>query len=77
VFRDHSIITVEGRSLKEYKIEYDMNHFSKNSGKEICRLVTSPNDLSRLLAIKRSDNSIVVIICHLNMTVEIVKMVCA
>jgi hypothetical protein len=75
VFRDHSIITVEGRRLKEYKIEYERNHSTTSTGTEICRLATGPDNQSQLLAIKRSDNTIVVIVCNLNMTVEIVKIV--
>jgi hypothetical protein len=69
VFCDHSIITVEGRTLKEYKIEYEANHSSRHAGKKICKLGITPN---RLLAIKRSD-AIVVVACNLNMTVELVK----
>jgi len=75
VFRDHSIITVEGRRLKEYKIEYEKNHTNQNNAMDICRLATGPDNPSGLLAIKRSDNTIVVIVCNLNMTVEFVKIV--
>jgi len=55
--------------LKEYKIEYEGNHY-QNAGTKICKL--GGPSTSRLLAIKRSD-AIVVVACNLNMTVELVK----
>lgn len=59
--------------LKEYKIEYESNRL-RNVGEEICKLEQSPNESSRLLAIKHNEN-IIVIICNLNATVEFVKIV--
>lgn len=73
MFSDHSIITVEGKSLREYKIEYGRNSYVQSSGKDICKLSKSSGNSSRLLAIKSINNTIVVIVCNLNATVEFVK----
>jgi hypothetical protein len=74
MFRDHSMITVEKKLLKEYNIEYEGNHLLKNPGKEICKLKSSPNESSRLLVVKQSEN-IIAIVCNLNWIVEFVKFV--
>jgi hypothetical protein len=74
MFRDHSMITVEKKLLKEYKIEYEGNHLLRNSAVEICKLKASPDKLSRLLVIKQSEN-IIAIVCNLNGIVEFVKIV--
>src|SRR5258708_5750821 len=64
VFCNHSIITVEGKRLREYKIEYDRNHSPQNTRADLCRLGTGPDDTSGLLAIKQSGNTVAVIICN-------------
>jgi hypothetical protein len=69
-FRDHSVITVEKKLLKEYKIDYE----GKNSGVEICQLNASPDKSARLLVIQQGDN-IIAIVCNLNWIVEFVKIV--
>ena len=74
MFRDHSMITVEKKLLKEYNIEYGSNHLLRNSGVEICKLKASPDGSSRLLVIKQNEN-IIAVICNLSGIIEFVKIV--
>jgi hypothetical protein len=79
IFRDYSMVTVEkvnfqAPCLKEYKIDDLSNHLVRNAGVDICKLGKGQDESPRLLVVKHDEN-IVVIVCHLNETVEFVKIV--
>lgn len=75
MFNDNSLVTVEKsfhRYLREYKINYSGTHILAQPGTEICRLKSSTDHASRILAVKQDDN-VIIIACNRNATVEFVK----
>jgi hypothetical protein len=70
------MITVERglfhRYLKEYKINYKSTHLFTFPGTEICRVTSSTDPSSQILVVK-NDESIVIVICNMDATVEFIK----
>jgi hypothetical protein len=80
IFNDHSMITIEKGMfhrhsyLKEYKIDYKSTHLLIFPGTEICRMISSTDPLSQVLAVK-NDESIVIIVCNMDATIEFINIV--
>jgi hypothetical protein len=78
IFNDHSLITLEEGKfhsrLREYKIDYKSTHILLPRKDLICKVKSSVTCLSQMRVTRRGD-TVVVIICNKNATVEFIKAV--
>jgi hypothetical protein len=73
------MFTIEKRAfrrprLKEYVIRYGSDHTLDRKGTDICVLGTNPKNTSQMRMVQ-SDEDLILVICNLNGTIELIKLV--